>query len=491
MFIEKKDLQQSFGYSTDLAPGRPYLNVPNAGGYSFYFSQATIADKKTIMWHVKRSPEAIGILRAIATDIITKISFKSIQKPKSAKGGRPVSQDAHKDKEDKAHEFSRKHFLKQTLTDAVMDWLLGEAFLWKGGLDEEQESKLRMAVYKEASERGFQLTEAEFKEMLDEDPDTKKKLVHIASTTMKVLVNEEGTGVSKFRQEVNARYRVWPAKQIIHAKYMTLDGKPNGYSPMEASIPLLKTLGMITDYHGHFFDSGGTPDIIFNFEELSSNDPALNKWQQTIEDWANNKRRSHLVMGSKLKIERVNEMNKDMEFRLLSIYYTGRIAFAFGMPLEKFQQILGGEISSSTGSSDLGNADYQRNTANAQEYWENLLSTQFFNEEFEVDMCLARGFLQDQVRELTVQQSKVTVVQGIMQMDLIKEENTADFINSYFPDIPRDWINPTPARDWVAKGNADQMSKDEVQKGDAQKGYASQKKSQQKPQSRNSPPSGT
>ena len=76
MYIEMKDIQQSFGYSTDLAAGRPYLNVPNAGGYSFYFSQATIADKKAIMWHVKRSPEALGILLAISRDIITKISFK-------------------------------------------------------------------------------------------------------------------------------------------------------------------------------------------------------------------------------------------------------------------------------------------------------------------------------------------------------------------------------------------------------------------------------
>ena len=100
-----------------------------------------------------------------------------------------------------------------------------------------------------------------------------------------------------------------------------------------------------------------------------------------------------------MKIERLNEWNKDMEFRLLAIYYTGVIAFSIGMPLEKIRAILGSEVKSTTGGSDIGNTDYQRNVYDMQEDWEDLLNTQFFNEEFGVDLRLERTAARDEAAE--------------------------------------------------------------------------------------------
>jgi len=495
MFIETK---QFFNYSVPAHSGRPYLNVPQLG-FTTFANQSLIANKKVVMDFVKRSPEALGIVRAIAMDIVTRIDFKSIKKQGK---GRPV-QDIHKRAEDKAREFSRDHQVKQTLLAAIMDMLItGEFFLWIGDNFDEKIKEITKETLKELL--GKEVKDEEIKEVMryleenesvletkhvDEDPDGMRQLVYVPSTTMSIKINKEGTGVDLFRQDTHLRVREWKPNQIIHGKLMDLDGKINGYSPMESCIPLIKTLGLITDYHGKFFDSGGVPDLIFVFKQMGANDAGLAKWQQVIDEWALTKRRGHLVIGGEdFSLERVNEMNKDMEFRKLAIYYTGRLAFTFGMPLEKFQAILGSEVKSSSGSSELGNADYMRNTSYVQDYIENLLSMQFWNDSFSVDMLLERGFLQDQVRKLQVDTQRIPVIQGLAPF--INKENIPDLIHMHFPDIPREWINENPILP-TDNPNPDVLPNDKVQKGEARQSYSEQKKTQQGTQQRTNKPIGS
>ena len=507
MFIETKQASRFstyFDYSIPASSGRPYINVPQIG-FATYANQSVVANKKQVMEFVKRSPEALGIVRAIAMDIVTKLDFRSII---SQGKGRP-SVDAHKNAEDEAKSFAKRHQVKQTLMATVMDWLItGESFTWIGDDFEEKIKEIKDRITEKTIKEFYpEITEIEIKEIIktlekedeelyleakqniDEDPEGLKQLVYVPSTTVSIKINDDGIGIEKFRQDTYLRVREWKPIQIIHAKFLDLDGKINGYSPMEASVPLIKTLGLITDYHGNFFDSGGTPDLIFVFKQLGGNDPALAKWQQVIDEWGQTKRRGHLVIGGEdFTLERANEMQKDMEFRKLAIYYTGRLAFSFGMPLEKLQAILGGEIKSSTGSSELGNADYQRNIADAQDYWENLLNTQFWNDAFKVDMIFTRGFLQDQVRKLQVDSQRIAVINGLVTR-FIKKEKIPDFIHMHFPDIPREWINTEI--EMFEQPNPQILPNDKVQKGEARQAISAERKKQQEPQQRNNPPIGS
>ena len=498
-FINTKEI---FTYSIPATSGRPYINTPITG-YSLYTSSALIASKKTIMDFVKRSPEALGIVRAIAMDIITRLEFKSIVQQGK---GRP-SKEIHQDKEDDAKEFAKRHQVKQTLIASIIDMLItGEAFIWIGDDFKESVKEITERVTTESIKKLYpKVTEEEIKEILkaideeegslilekkqriDEDPEELKQLVHVPSTTMSIRVNKEGTGVELFRQDTYTKVREWKPNQIIHLKFLSLDGKINGYSPMEAAIPLIKTIGLITDYHGKFFDSGGTPDLIFIFKQLGGNDAAIAKWQQVIDDWSQTKRRGHLVVGGEdFALERTNEMDKDMEFRKLMIMYVARMAFSFGMPLEKFQALLGSEVKSSTGSSELGNADYMRNISDGQDYVESIVNTQFWNDAFQVDMKLSRGFLQDKVRQYQVDTQKVAVIKGMV--GIIKKENFAEYVNMHFPEIPRDWINEEID---VNSMNPQPLADDKVQKGEGRQAYAEKKKSEQGPQQRNNKPSGS
>ena len=73
MLIETKDIF-SVGPTTS---GRPYLN--EAQGTQISLSSTFLADRKTLMNWIKRTAEAIGILKQIADDVVTRINFVSME----------------------------------------------------------------------------------------------------------------------------------------------------------------------------------------------------------------------------------------------------------------------------------------------------------------------------------------------------------------------------------------------------------------------------
>ena len=130
------------------------------------------------MFHVKKSPEALGIVRAIAMDIVTFLEFRSIIKPGK---GRP-SQDIHKNAEEKAKRFSKIHQVKQTLMSNVMDWLItGDSYTWKG---EDLDKDITEIVRNKIKEFGVEVEDIDYKQFLDEDPEEMKQLVYVPSTTV-------------------------------------------------------------------------------------------------------------------------------------------------------------------------------------------------------------------------------------------------------------------------------------------------------------------
>ena len=163
------------------------------------------------------------------------------------------------------------------------------------------------------------------------------------------------------------------------------------------------------------------------------------------------------------------------------------MAFAMGMPLEKIRAILGGEIKSSSGASDISNSDYLKNIMNEQDDWENLMNTQFFNEEFGVNMRFERPSTRDEQIEAMRDESKLSLFDKMKQMDLIKKDKWIELLQKEFPDIPREWwnLNPQPIME-----NSGMMPSSKVLPGPAKQALSEQKKNEQKPQAKNNPPLG-
>ena len=496
MLIESKDV---FVISGPTTSGRPYINEAQIGAISV--SSTFLADKRTLMNWIKRTPEAIGILNQLASDIVTKINFTSIEIQTM---GRPAKNKG-KSNVDKANEFARSNFLKQTLKAAVIDELaLGDGYIWKGKLNKKDFDNAVKNTLKEIG-----VKEIEYK-VLDEDFNTERTLEHVPASTMNIEIHDSGTYITSFVQRTAWTFgtqtfpsrrqdssqpgsslnktRRWKPEQIIHKKFMELDGKVHGFTPMQSIFPVMKTLGLIKDYHGHWFDSGIKPDTIFNFEEMDANSIEHEKMKQVLQEWHNNTRRSHVVTTSKMEVTELNKWNKDMEFRLLAIYYTGVMAFGMGMPIEKIRAILGSEIKSSTGGSDIGNTDYQRNIFDRQDDWENLMNSQFFNEEFQVDMHFDRSAARDEIAEVQRDAQKLNNIEKFRQMDLIKKEKLIDFAEQHFPNIPSSWWNPNPNPETEMTGMI--PSSKALPKGQASQALSEQKKQEQKPQAKRNPPTG-
>lgn len=501
--INTKDI---FTISGPTTKGRPYLNESQVGALST--SSTFLADKRTLMNWIKRTPEAIGILRQISLDIVTRLKFTAIPKEISKKGGRPPK-DTSQDKETQALLFAKNNFLKQQLRSAVIEGLaLGDAYLWKGKVNQRDRKEIIRKSYKEM---GIEIKQDELEQRaLDEDYLGEKIIQYVASATMNIEMDEDGTKIKSYVQRtalgfgqytfpsqtltgtydgtVLGQTRRWKPEDIIHYKFMDIDGKVHGFTPMQSSFPIIKTLGAIKDYHGHYFESGIVADLIFNFKEGDPNSVHHEKMQEMLQEWWNNKRRSPAVTTGDMKIERLNEWNKDMEFRLLAIYYTGVIAFSIGMPLEKIRAILGSEVKSTTGGSDIGNTDYQRNVYDMQEDWEDLLNTQFFNEEFGVDLRLERTAARDEAAEAMRDSQKIGLLDKMFQLDWIKEENRLDVLAKAFPDIPKVYWNPNPEPPEPMMGMI--PSAKVMSKGQGQEAMKAEKKKQQEPQQKNKPPTG-
>ncbi len=446
----------------------PYINVPIANRFTGLFSRG-LTDKRRAMDYAKRQPIIIGIVRAIATDIVSRISFRSVQ-IKTGKG-RP-SGDMHEKAEQKASEFAKKQFVKQKLYSAVLDWLItGEAFLWHGSVKKDKVKEIFSKL-----------------NVFPDDMDIKgvNLIKQVPSTTMDPKYDLKN--IKWYEQNVRnaAEPLKWSTDDIIHAKFMELDGKPSGFTPMFAAKPMIETLGLIIDYAGYFFDGGGLPEKIINFPKEMANSENFRRAKLEFKRYYNTKRRGHIfIAGDELKVFDLNNWNKDLEFEKLFMLYVGSIAFAFNMPLHRIQAIVGGNIKSSAGSSDLADSGYWRSIYEGQDYWENLMNVGFWNDAFGVDMELERKYLQDTVRETQATQMAIQNVEALERNGLIKDGYKRQVYSQMISAIPNEAFNnePKPPTALMSNGMLPQSGSSRQGKlpnSDILKGQATKKMSDEK-----------
>ena len=186
------DTKDVFTVSGPTTTGRPYINESQAGALSV--SSTFLADKRTLMNWIKRTPECMGILRQFSFDVITRLNFTAMD---SQSMGRPSTSKGKKNV-DIAMAFARENFLKQTLRAATIDELaLGDGYIWKGKMDKTEFNKAITDTLKECGVKDFK--EVDFK-ALDEDFNTERSLEYVPASTMDIEIDDSGTFVKSFIQ---------------------------------------------------------------------------------------------------------------------------------------------------------------------------------------------------------------------------------------------------------------------------------------------------
>ena len=439
-------------------------------------------DLNTLMYWIKKTPECIGILRRISNDIVTPISFTPVESEK--KLGRPPK-DQEQEKIDKATFFAENNSFHTKDVAGTIDYAAtGDNYMYKSiNQDTEKVKEIASKYYKE-----FKLDiKIKTKELLDEDYNGLSS-IEIVPSSMTHIKHDEFK-VLKYVQRDKMHpgiEREFTPEEIIHFKYMDIDGSIYGFSPMEASYTSIRTVNAIQDYGWYYFENGAKIDRVWIYKG-TPNKEYWDKFQENVAQYiSNRKAHGHLFAAGAedIKSEKLNEITEEMEYRQLAIHSVGRLAFAFNMPADMLSSILGKDIKPTAGSSDVEDAGYYRNIERAQEYRENLWNTQLWIPHFGVKMHYERIFKQDQIRQIQYMGQAIPVIQFLHQNKFpLKDEyyyNLLQLDKSYLNPGKIEWTSdeiPTPA---ILPES----------KGPKREEYSKQKREQQKVQERNNPPLG-
>lgn len=442
-------------------------------------------DLNALMYWIKRTPECIGILKRITDDIVTDIYFTPVDSNKPGPG-RP-SKNLSQANEDKANTFSSGQGFKQKCKAAIFDWAAtGDFYLWKGKITDSEYQDIVSKYYKEYG------IDYETKSFIDEDYSGVSSLEVVPSTMTKIRHNN--FKITAFEQEDRQRpgtSRIFNPDEIIHGKFIEIDGSVYGFSPMEASYTAIRTVNAIQNYGWYYFENGAKIDRVWKY----MGNPNPEYWEKFKEDVRQyisvRKAHGHLFIAGAEKIESevLNDVSEEMEYRNLAIHSIGRIAFAFNMPADILSSILGKDIKGSAGSSDVEDAGYNRNIERAQSYFEELMNSQLWIPYFKVEMHFVRTFRQDQIRQVQYLGQAIPVCEFMFKHDYPVSD---DFFHNFLQ-IPRQYLTEAKIKREVEElGKPFQMlPNNKVMKGEASQAYQESKKKQQKPQETNSTPTGS
>jgi len=441
-------------------------------------------DLNNLMYWIKKTPECIGILKRITNDIVTKISFTAIESEK--KPGRPAA-NQEQGKVDKANYFAVQNNFSIKAQALTLDWAAtGDNYMWLGKISDNETKEI---IRKHYSDLGIEMKEVNVKQFFDEDYNGVSSIEIVPSSMMRIKNDE--FKILGFQQKdkihpgVNRNFNT---EEIIHGKFIDIDGSVYGYSPMEASYTAIRTVNAIQDYGWYYFENGAKIDRVWKFMG-NPNPEYWKKFQEDVSQYISLKKSHGQLFAAgadHIESEKLNEVSEDMEYRQLAIHSVGRIAFAFNMPADMLSAILGKDIKPTTGSSDVEDAGYYRNIERAQEYLENLWNTQLWIPHFGVKMHFERIFKQDQIRQIQYMGQAIPVIQFLQQNKFpLKEEyyfNLLQIDRSFLKEGKIDWKVEEEPQPFQMQGKL---------KGPKEEANSNAKREQQKPQQNNKPPLGS
>ena len=319
-------------------------------------------------------------------DTITDVDFYNTD-------GTPLHTEAKME----AEKFFFENQLSERLKSMQYDRLVtGDGFLWLG--KPAKQPKERKNLYddkikeickkhaisafpevdvklREVDMRIREMTDTLYKEVMDEDANSKRIVDYIPSST--VLINYDLYEVLQYVQYYAGRQEIFDREEVIHIPLMRIDGKVNGYTPVESMIYELILLWAIKENMLAYVRNGGTPGKIFILpEEVSNSDN--HKWlvQELMNRGVMENRHGNMVLTGKIEVQDLDVNPKDMEYEKLAKYVTNNIAYALRIPQSRLPYNLDGSAGSDAGG--LAESGYWQMIQADQKTIEMHLNSQLF-----------------------------------------------------------------------------------------------------------------
>lgn len=335
----------------------------------------------------KTSPELIGTISIPITDILGDRPFFT-----SAEG-----EKLSKSEQKNAKKFWRNNRGKETLRASLFDaFITGDGYLWTGKPSKKEISAAVKEACKKLDISVFQTKELMVKASADEDLKVTRSLDYVAASTMTIVHDQ--FEIKEYVQNIMAQTSRFRPEDIIHYRFLTLDGRVEGFAPVEALSAEIFLLSFVKNNMLAYQRNGGNPDKVFILPKeiaKSKNHQFLLEQLQQYKRVQN--RHGSLVFTGDLEIKDLQGNPKDLEYKELALYVTSNIAFAYGIPVSRIPYLIG---SSATGgdSGGLSEKGYWTKISDIQDSIEDLLNGQLF-EELGWNINFTRSYKQDEVRE--------------------------------------------------------------------------------------------
>ena len=377
---------------------------------------------KTFMKWARRSPQLMGFLNIIATDMLSDgVEFF------------PLDKASGRNKILKAKKFWDVNVGVDVAEETIYDLLInGVGYNWIGKVKDVQLKEFCTQSIKEMmpETKGEEL---EFKadrmvNLIKEDSPEKlvKKLRHIAASTISIGSTEYD--ITGYVQRVGVNTKEFSMEEVLMFRLMPFDGKIYPFPPMEAIMSEIYLLWLITQNYVSFFENGGKPDNVFILpKELAGSKnhqyliDTLTKYKKIQNKHGN------LVFTGDLQIEKLMEIEHQMENKDLGLYLTSVIAMTYGIPIGRIPFLVG-KAASGGDAGGLADTGYWRKISVWQAKMEGTYNRQLWIPFFGVEMKFRRGYLQDEVRETQNAMQMTSVAEQRLQLGLWTIEEAGSYL---------------------------------------------------------------
>jgi len=358
----------------------------------------------------KSSPELLAPISVLASDIFgDRPEWLSVE-------DKPLDRN----KLLEAKRFWRKNKGKTILKEWFMDAAVtGNGYLWKGKATSDE----RMIAVKEAFYNvvGLEMKSIDqsfsnklmIKAMNDVDLKKIQTFEVIASST--VTINATPFGVDGYTQWCAGQEITFKPEDVIHYRFMKLNGELSGFSPLQSLARELALLYFVKGNMLAYMENGGRPDQLFIMENTRVNDESYKRFEEQLGSYADvNSSHGALVGTGKVNVIDLNKGSKDMEYQNLALFITSNIAYAYRIPVNRIPYLMG-KASSGGDSGGLADSGYWNMISEFQDTIEDLTNYEMF-ESLGWHISFPRKYKQDAMRDAQVDQMKVDTLQKTQEL---------------------------------------------------------------------------
>jgi len=358
------------------------------------FTTGLQAKQKFWDWFRTR-PELNGPVQIRVDDTIGNVEFL---KP----DGTPLGRN----KRIQAERFWAQNFMYERLKSLQYDRLItGDGYLWLGRplVNEKTMKTLKGKVESVVTKQKLPINVKSevatrlFLKAIDEDLRIPRIIDYIPAST--VVIEHDRYEVLRYVQWFLAQQEVFMPEEVVHIPLSRVDGKVEGFTPLESLYYELVLLWAIKENMLAFFRNGGVPKKMFILpEEMSESENHRWLTQLLMDRGAVQNRHGNLVLTGKVEVEDLEMKPQDLEYKDLSLWVASNIAYAFRVPISRIPYLIG-KAQSSNDSSGLAESGYWHMIESDQRTVESHLNTQIFIPNFGYMVKFKKKYKLDDLRE--------------------------------------------------------------------------------------------